>query len=230
MLDQPEPENPVITDDQSRRYKRLSEEEKDQVCAVVRSWLQQGLSQPELDDSMLCLDWSLFHPRTFPEHEHNPNFGTPPEFMVYALSALDAYVTAMLNTRSHARAGEMFHYTCSLKHDAAQLQMELMTSPEQLCWDSRGVMLELLNSFPKLLKARGIEAGEVASTLGKGHRMQLAYPGKMVASRSPYLDDRPVELWRSVTLSLAASDELVTRARTVTAFLLDPEAGEGIAN
>jgi hypothetical protein len=91
-------------------------------------------------------------------------------------------------------------------------------------------MLELLNSIPRLLKATGIEPREIAYMLGEGHRMQFDYPGKMVASRSPYLYDRPVELWPSVTLSLAATDEFVTRARRVTAFLLDPEAGRGIAN
>jgi hypothetical protein len=231
LLDQPDPENPIIADDQSRRYPRLSKEERDQMLGAVRGLMQEGLCPPNLDDSLLCLDWSLFHPRTIPEHEHNPNYKTPPEFRVYALSALDAYVTALLNTRSHARAREIFHYTCSLKQDAAaQLQMELKTSPEQPWTGSRRVMMELLNTFPRLLKARGIEAEEVAYMLGEGHRMQFAYPGKMVASVSPYLHDRPVELWPSVTLSLAASDELVTRARRVTAFLLDPEAGDRIAN
>jgi hypothetical protein len=230
LLDQPDPENPIIADEQSRRYKRLSEEEKDRVCNAVRSLMQEGLCPPNLDDSLLGLDWSLFHPRTFPEQEHDPNFKTPPEFRFYALSALDAYATALLNTRLGAGANGMFHYTCSLKQDAAaQLQMELKTSPAQPWTGSRRVMIELLNSFPKLLKARRIEAEEVAYS-HQGHRMWFTYPGKMVASRSPYLYDRPVELWPSVTLSLAASDELVTRARKITAFLLDPKAGDSITN
>lgn len=230
MLDQLDPENPAIADDQSRRYRRLSEEERERLFGAVRSLLQEGVCPPKLDDSLLCLDWSLFNPRTFPEHEHDPNYKTPPEFRVYALSALDAYVTALLDTRLHAGGREIFHYTCSLKQDAAaQLQMELKTSPEEPWTGSRRVMIGLLNSFPRLLKARGIEAEEVAYS-HEGHRMWFAYPGKMVASRSPYLYDRPVELWPSVTLRLAASDELATRARKVTAFLLDSEAGDGIAN
>jgi hypothetical protein len=60
--------------------------------------------------------------------------------------------------------------------------------------------------------------------------MKFAYPGHMVVSLSPYLRDRPLELWPSVTLSLPVSDELVTRASMITEFLRDHEAGGHVVN
>lgn len=231
LFDQQDPENPIIAEDQTRRYEPLSEEQRHRVLSVFRSWLQAGFCQPKLEDSLLGLDWSLFHPRTFPGHENETSFGTPPEFMMYAFSALDAYVTALLATDLANRDHGIFDYTCSLKQDAAaDLQMELKSSPHQRNTGSRSLMLMLLHSFPRLLKARGIEADEIPYLRGPGHRMQFAYPGQMVACRSPYLCDRPTELWPAVTLSLAANDELVTRARKITAFLMNAEAEDGVTN
>ena len=228
LFDQQDPENSISAQDQTRPYEPLSEEGKHRVLSQVRRSLQAGFSQPKLDDSLLGLDWSLFQPRTFPGHENDTSFQTPPEFMMYALSALDAYVTALLGTDIADRGHGIFEYTCSLKQNAtAELQMELKSSPHQPNTGSRRLMLQLLHSFPRLLKARGIEADEIAYLLGPGHRMQFAYPGQMVACRSPYLCDRPAELWPTVTLSFAANDELVTRARKITAFLVDAKAEEG---
>jgi hypothetical protein len=226
-----DPVSPAVTDQDTRRYKRLSEEEKHAVLSEWRSWLEEGFSQPKLEDSLIGLDWSLFRARTFPEHENDILFRTPPEFMMYAFSALDAYVTALLGTDSANPGHGIFDYTCSLKQGAAaDLHMELNCSPEQRNTGSRRLMLELLNSFPRLLEARGIETETVAYLIGPGHPMQFAYPGAMVASRSPYLCHRPAELWPAVTLSLAANDELVTRARKITAFLMNAEAEDGVPN
>jgi hypothetical protein len=228
LFDQQDPENSTIAEDQTRRYQPLSDEQRGRVLSAFRSWLQAGLCQPKLDDSLLGLDWSLFHPRTFPGHDNDTSFQTPPEFMSYAFSALDAYVTALLGTDIADRRHEVFEYTCSLKQDAAaDLQMELKSSPHQRNTGSRSLMLMLLHSFPRLLKARGIVAEEIPYLWGPGHRMQFAYPGQMVACRSPYLCDRPAELWPTITLSFAANYELVTRARKITAFLRDAKAEEG---
>jgi hypothetical protein len=219
-----------VTHQETRRYERLSEEQKDRVLSVFRSWLQAGFSQPKLDDSLLGLDWSLFHPRTFPGHENDTSFGTPPEFMMYAFYALDAYVTALLGTDLANREHGIFDYTCSLKQDtAADLQMELRSNPGQRNTAPRRLMVQLLNSFPRLLKARGIDAEEIAY-LSSGHRMQFAYPGQMVVSRSLYLCHRPAELWPAVTLRLAANYEIVTRARKITTFLVEAEGEDGVTN
>jgi hypothetical protein len=226
-----DPVSPAGTHQETRRYERLSEEGKQAVLSDWRSSSEGGFSQPKLEDSLIGLDWSLFHARTFPDHENDILFRTPPEFMMYALSTLDAYVTALLGTDSANPGHGMFDYTCSLRQGAAaDLHMVLNCSPEQRSTDSRRLMFELLTSFPRLLEARGIETGIVAYLIGPGHPMQFAYPGAMVASRSPYLCDRPAELWPAVTLSLAADDQLVTRARTITAFLMNAEAEDGVPN
>jgi len=53
VLDQPDPENPTIADDQSRPYKRLSEEELDRVCGdaggrwLPREWVFLRFSRRE---------------------------------------------------------------------------------------------------------------------------------------------------------------------------------------
>jgi hypothetical protein len=226
-----DPVSPAVTHQETRRYERLSEEGKHAVLSDWRSSSEEGFSQPKLEDSLIGLDWSLFHPRTFPDHENDITFKRPPEFTMYAFSALDAYVTALLGTDSANPGHGIFDYTCSLKQGAAaDLHMELNCSPEQRNTGSRRLMLELLTSFPRLLEARGIETETVAYLIGPGHPMKFAYPGAMVASRSPYLCHRPAELWPAVTLSLAANNELVTRARKITAFLVDAEAEDGVPN
>ena len=60
--------------------------------------------------------------------------------------------------------------------------------------------------------------------------MQFAYPGQMVAKASPFLRDRPDELWPQVTLSLTPTDELRIRAQDILAFLLSSIPVEGNPN
>ena len=91
-------------------------------------------------------------------------------------------------------------------------------------------MLEMLNSFPRLLQTKGIEAGAVFFLEGEGCAMQFAYPGQMVVEASPFLRNRPNELWPQVTLSLTPTDELRTRAQDILAFLLSSTPVEGNPN
>lgn len=219
-----------IGDGERRPLQEVSDKHWALVCRTVGRLFQEGDIGPNLDDSLLGLDWSLFRPRTFPEQEGDTTLITPPEFRVYAFSALDAYVTALLDADTFYHPGGTINCTCSLRQDATGgLDMELKTDPSQANAGSRRVMIELLNSFPSLLRARKIEAKEV-SYLKAGHCMKFAYPGHMVVSLSPYLRDRPLELWPSVTLSLPVSDELVTRASMITEFLRDHEAGGHVVN
>ena len=51
-------------------------------------------------------------------------------------------------------------------------------------------MLEMLNSFPRLLQSKAIEAGAVFFLEGEGCAMQFPYPGRMVAEESPFLRDQ----------------------------------------
>ena len=67
------------------------------------------------------------------------------------------------------------------------MRMEFATIPERGRINPDSVMLEMLNSFPRLLQTKGIEAGAVFFLEGEGCAMQFAYPGRMVAKASPFL-------------------------------------------
>jgi hypothetical protein len=202
---------------------------------VLREWkssLEEGFCQPKIEDSMLGLDWSLFVSRDFPEHEGDTSFWNPPEFICYAYSTLDAYATAMLAAHFPRRPLGVLNFTCGLKQNKAnaRLQLEFVTMPERGSIDSGTAMLELLSSFPELLRSRGIEAGVVYYLEGQGCPMRLAYPGQMLPTVSPFLRDRPLDLWPLVTLSILPTEELVTRAQSIAEFVLDSASMDGSPN
>jgi hypothetical protein len=230
LKDQPDNPSPKIGDNERRPQARVSEEDLERVCRAVADLFQAGDNAPSLDDSLLGLDWSLFHPRKFPGLDEDRTLLTPPEFRNYALSALDAYATALLDGDPSNRPGGTLHCTCSLRQEAnGRLEMELKTDSCRTNTSWRTVMVNLLNSFPKLLTDRGIKAGEIAY-LREGNYMKFAYPGQMVVSRSCYLCNRPLELWPSVTLVLPVTAELVERAKKITECLQSDRAGDGVVH
>jgi hypothetical protein len=91
-------------------------------------------------------------------------------------------------------------------------------------------VLELLRSFPRLLRTKRIEAGAVFFLEGEGCAMQFTYPGQLVVEASPFLRDRSNDLWPQVTLSLTPTDALRTRAQDILAFLLSSTPVEGNPN
>ena len=230
LRDESDNANTAIDDNERRPYQRLSEEAKDRVRRAVVQDTRAGNSSPRLDDSLLGLDWSLFHPRNFPGQEEDLTLRTPLEFTIYASSALDAYVTALLDADPPKRPGGTIDCTCSLRQDkAGSLTMHLKTDSCQMNTGWWLVMMNLLNSFPKLLQARGIKAGEIAY-LREGNHVRFTYPGQMVVSCCPYLCDRPLDLWPSVTLVLTITDELVERAQKVSELLRSDGAGGGVVH
>ena len=62
----------------------------------LKIWMEGGFCAPKIEDSMLGLDRSSFVTRNFPEPPQDTSFRSPPEFVSYALSTLDAYSTAIL--------------------------------------------------------------------------------------------------------------------------------------
>jgi hypothetical protein len=110
------------------------------------------------------------------------------------------------------------------------MHLKFATIPGQGRINPDSVMLEMLNSFPRLLQTKGIEAGSVFFLEGEGCAMQFAYPGRMVAKASPFLRDRPDELWPQVKLSITPTDELRIRAQDILAFLLSSTPMEGNPN
>ena len=98
------------------------------------------------------------------------------------------------------------------------MSLEFATVPEKGRIDSGSMMVRILQSFPQLLEARGLEPGAVLFLAGEGCPMSFEYPGKMLVDASPFLRDRPADLWPRVTLRLTPTIELVERARAILAF------------
>jgi len=215
-----------------RRYPRLSPESEDQVLKEIKRQQDEGFLSPKMEPSLLGLDWSLFVPRVFPEYAGQTSFWNPPEFISYGFSALDAYATAMLAAHFSYRSLGVLNFTCSLKRldPVSHMRLEFATVPERGRIDPRSVKLELLRSFPRLLQTKRIEAGAVFFLEGEGCAMQFTYPGQMVVEASPFLRNRPNDLWPQVTLSLTPTDELRTRAQDILAFLVSPTSIEGNPN
>ena len=215
-----------------RRWAKLSPESKDRVLTEVKRQQDEGLLSPKMEPSLLGLDWSLFAPHAFPEYAGQTSFWNPPEFISYAFSALDAYATAMLAAHFSFRSLGVLNFTCSLKRSgpASQMHLEFATIPEQGRINPESIMLEMLESFPRLLQTKRIEAGAVFFLEGEGCAMQFSYPGQMVAEASPFLRDRPEDLWPRVTLRLTPTDELRIRAQDILAFLLSSTPVEGNPN
>jgi len=214
------------------RWQALSDEQREASLRGVERWMEEGGCQPKMEPSLLGLDWSSFVTRKFQDYAEQIRFLNPPEFISYGFSALDAYATAMLAANLSYRSNGVLNFTCGLKrHDPeSQMQLEFATKPERGRIDPGSIMLDLLNSFPRLLQTKRIEAGAVLFLEGEGCGMQFGYPGRMVAKASPFLRDRPDELWPQVTLSLTPTEELRTRARDVLNFLLNSASMEGNPN
>ncbi|MFZ0393226.1 MAG: hypothetical protein WBX09_06195 [Terracidiphilus sp.] len=215
-----------------RRWPKLSPESKDRVLKEFKRQQDEGFLSPKMEPSLLALDWSLFVPREFTEYAGQTSFGDPPEFISYAFSALDAYATALLAAHFSYRSLGVLKFTCSLKRSGPEpeMRLEFAMIPERGRIDPDSVMLEVLNSFPRLLQTKRIETGAVFFLEGEGCAMQFAYPGRMVAEASPFLRDRPDDLWPQVTLSLTPTDELRIRAQGILAFLLSSTSMDGSPN
>lgn len=215
-----------------RRWPALSDEEREATLRVFKRWMEEGGCQTKMEPSLLGLDWSSFVTREFPEYAGQIRFENPPEFISYASSALDAYATAMLATHFSYRSLGVLKFKCSLKRSGpeSEMRLEFATIPERGRINPDSVMLELLNSFPRLLQTKGLKAGAIFFLEGEGCAMQFAYPGRMVAEASPFLRDRPNDLWPQVTLSLTPTDELIIRAQDILAFLQSSTPLEGNPN
>jgi hypothetical protein len=60
--------------------------------------------------------------------------------------------------------------------------------------------------------------------------MRVAYPGQMVVNLSPFLRNRPLNLWPQAMLSIAPTDALVIRAQTVVEFSRNSDSTDGEPN
>jgi hypothetical protein len=196
-----------------RIYPVLSQKEKDHIIGGMKTWFEEGCCQPKMEPSLLGLDWSSFETRKFPEHDRQISFLNPPE--------LDAYATALLAANFSSESHGLLTFTCKLRQFDSECEMSLdfTTTAEQGRIDSGRILLELLSSFPVLLRAKNIEGGAVLFLEGDGCPMKCNYPGRMIASVSPFLRDRPVDLWPQAILVLMPTVELRKRALDILSFL-----------
>lgn len=204
-----------------RLYPKLSREQRDRTVRELRNLTEEGCCSPKLQPSLLGLDWSCFVTRKFSEHPDTVSFWNPPEFISYGFSTLDAYATAVLAAHFSFRLLGVLAFSCNLKRRAPEsaMYLEFTVTPEQGRINPDAIMVELLRSFPELLYARDIEANAWLFLEGEGCAMEFDYPGHMVADASPFLRDRPVDLWPQVTLCLTPTDELRIRAQKILRFL-----------
>jgi hypothetical protein len=207
-----------------RHWPKLSPEVRDGVIQATLEWQEKGFSQPKMEPSLLGLDWSLFTSRKFEEEPAPVNLWNPPEFISYAYSALDAYATAILAARTSYSSLGVLNFTCSLKrrNHESDLYLELVTTPERGRIDPDTLILDMLRSFPAVLSTKRFDASSVMFMEREGCVMEFSYPGRMVLHRSPFLRDRPTDIWPQVTLGLTPTDELRIRATHILAFLLSP--------
>jgi hypothetical protein len=194
--------------------------------------MEEGFCSRKLEDSMLGLHWSLFRPRRFPEHADDTRFSNPPEFLSLSFSTLDAYATAILAAPfRRAPLGDLT-FTCRLKQGQldSRLQLQFVTIPERGRILPGTAMIELLRSFPDLLRIKDAEASAVYYLEGEGCPMQFAYPGQMIVEVCPFLRDRPLDLWPEVTLTVLPTEELVVRAKTLVEFVRNSASIDGDPN
>jgi hypothetical protein len=206
----------MLQEDIERPSKALTAEEKFDSSSHLKGSPEEGFCAPKLNQSMIGLAWSLFVPRVFPQHTQDDSYLDPPEWISWSHTTLDVYATAILAANlPHDELGSLT-FSCALRQSRSRrgLRLEFVTVPErgEIC--PRTAMIELLSSLPRLLRAKDV-IGEVCYMPGEGCRMEIPYPGKMIAELCPSLRDRPCDLWPELTLKLDLTEELLDRARQV---------------
>ncbi|MGH9444954.1 MAG: hypothetical protein ACRD3O_04390, partial [Terriglobia bacterium] len=134
----------------------LTPEQRENAIRGVRKWLEEGCGSPKLEPSLLGLDWDMFATQKFPEYASEVCSGNPPEFVSLAFSALDAYATAVLAAQLSFESLGVLRFTCSLKRREPEspMHLEFAATPERGWINPDSVMIELLGSFPEILRAR----------------------------------------------------------------------------
>jgi hypothetical protein len=167
----------------------------------------------------------------------------PPEFVQVGLATLDAYATAVLaSDLALGRVGPVC-FLCALTRFNVETRPVLIVGIDAADGpiEREGDMVFLTGlvvSFMMLLAGCGVvrktDQGGPAALLEpfgpvpRGQFMlQLSYPGRMIAEKSPYLKVRTASEWPSVTLVVEPTEALRARARGSLAFFRDSgDAGE----
>ena len=189
--------------------------------------LQAG-STGTLDASLLGLDWLLFVRRGFPGGPDELTLSDSAELTACSLAALDAYATAILACHLRLKDPGELTFQCTLAQNKvdSKLKFVFVTNTEFGDIPPRTAMIDLLSSFPQLLKVKRMAAN--ASYLpGAGCPMEIPYPGSTPGGLCALLRDRPDTQWPQVTLKLRPNEDLVRRARGLVDFIWESGAFRG---
>ena len=173
----------------------------------------------KLSPPLIDLDWEACKTRRFDDFEPKENYMTPPEFVAYAFQAMDAYVAVIAVACLDEETEGVLTATCSLKQAPdGRLALELVSRlNDALLPVSQMTMVDLLDTFPKVLRGQGIDLETVFFLPGAGCAMSFEYPGQMQLSKTRYLD-RPNDLWPEATMNVEISPELKARAKKIVDF------------
>jgi hypothetical protein len=166
--------------------------------------------------------------------------GMPFEFQPVSLNVLDAYATSVLAADVSISDGNEIVLSCQLDMGEALRQslsaasdlwisLRAFSGGEPCIAMSRG-NVGLLQSFPATVEAKEMQVGLwtkkqrpgfIFLTSLIGCEIRTIYPGKMLASKVPYLLRHPAKEWPRATLRFPVTSELRMKARRVVDFLLD---------
>ena len=170
--------------------------------------------------------------------------GMPSEFPPISLNVLEAYATSVLAADVPISDGQEIVLSCQLDVGESLRQslsavsdlwisLSAFSGGEPCIAASRG-NVDLLQSLPATVKAKEMrvgfwnkpeQPGSIFLTSLVGCVIRMIYPGKMLATKVPYLLQNPVREWPRATLRFPVTNELRFRARRVVDFLLhDPPA------
>jgi hypothetical protein len=166
--------------------------------------------------------------------------GMPFEFQPVSLNVLEAYATSVLAADVSIFNGKEIVLSCQLDvGEAVQpsvsaasdlwISLSAFSGGEPCIATSRG-NIDLLQSLPAAVETKEMQWGLqtrqqparfIFLTSLTGCVIRMIYPGKMLASKVPYLLQHPAKEWPHATLRFPVTNELRFKARRVVEFLLN---------
>jgi hypothetical protein len=165
--------------------------------------------------------------------------GMPFEFQPISLNVLESYATSVLAAEVFIPDGKEIVLSCQLDvGEAVQpplscasdlwISLTAFSGGEPCIATSRG-SVDLLHSLPATVEAKEMrvgfcnkdqQPGFIFLSSLSGCVIRMIYPGKMLATKVPYLLLHPVKEWPRATLRFPVTNDLRSKARRVVDFLL----------
>jgi hypothetical protein len=202
-------------------------------ASLLGLWTMAG-NFINIEDGLFAIHVGLLEEETTVQETRMPF-----EFQPISLNVLDAYAASVLAADVSISEGKEIVLSCQLDVGEAVQQSLSATSDlwislsafsggEPCIATSRG-NVDLLQSLPATVEAKEMQVGFwtrqqhpglIFLTSLTGCVVRMIYPGKMLATRVPYLLRHPAKEWPRATLRFPVSDKLRSKAREVVQFLL----------